>query len=94
MLYSSKLGPEYWSYALAYMVYIKNRLFHASLNTTPFQAFTGKRPNLSRLRIFGSRVYAKKSGDRPAKLDQHTAEEFFLCFSATDSNIYFINDET
>ena len=94
MLYSSKLGPEYWSYVLAYTVYIKNCLFHASLNTTPFQAFTGKRPNLSRLRIFGSRVYAKKSGDRPAKLDQHAAEGIFLCFSATDSNIYFIDDET
>ena len=94
MLYSSELGPEYWSYALAHAVYIKNRLYHASLNTTPFQAFTGKRPNLSRLRIFGSRVYAKKSGDRPAKLDQHAAEGTFLCFSATDSNIYFIDDDT
>ena len=49
MLYLSKLGPEYWSYALAHAVYIKNRLCHASLNTTPFQAFTGKRPNLSPL---------------------------------------------
>ena len=94
MLYSSELGPEYWSYALAHAVYIKNRLYHASLNTTPFQAFTGKRPNLSRLRIFGSRVYAKKSGDRPAKLDHHAAEGIFLCFSATDSNIYFIDDNT
>ena len=74
MLYSSELGPEYWSYALAHAVYIENWLFHASLNITPFQVFTSKRPNLSRLQIFGSRVYAKKSGDRPAKLDQHAAK--------------------
>ena len=95
MLYSSKLGPEeYWSYALAYAVYIKNCLFHASLNTTPFQAFTGKHPNLSCLQFFGSHIYAKKSEDRPAKLDQHAVEGTFLCFSATDLNIYFINDET
>ena len=94
MLHSSELGPEYWSFALAHAVYIKNRLYHASLNTTPFQAFTGKRPNLSRLRIFGSRVYAKKTGDRPAKLDQHAAEGIFLSFSATDSNIYFIDDDS
>ena len=34
LLYSSKLGSEYWSFALAHAVYIKNRLFHSSLGTT------------------------------------------------------------
>ena len=94
MLFSSELGPEYWSYALVQAVYVKNRLYHSSTKLTPFQGFTGKRPDLSKLRIFGSRVYARKSGNRAAKLDNHTAEGIFLCFSATDNNVYFIDDAT
>ena len=34
-LYSADIGPEYWSYALRLAVYIKNRLPHASIKTTP-----------------------------------------------------------
>ena len=94
MLFSAELSSAYWSYALTMAVYIKNRLPHSALSTTPFQAFTGRRPDLSRLRIFGSRVYARKSGERAAKLDNHTAEGIFLGFTATDANVYFIDDET
>ena len=64
---------------------------------THFQAFTGKRgkrPNLSNARIFGSRVYARKPGKSLAKLDHHTSEGIFLAFTATQSNIYYIEDST
>ena len=94
MLHAAELGPEFWSYALAHAVYIKNRIPHSSINTTPFQAFTGKRADLSRLRIFGSRVYARKTGNRPAKLDHHASEGIFLSFTTTDSNVYYLDDET
>ena len=51
MLHSAELGPAYWSFALAHAIYIKTRRPHSAIRTTPFQAFTGKRPDLSRLRI-------------------------------------------
>ena len=88
------MGSEYWSFALAHAVYIKNCLFHSSLGTTPFQAFTGRWPDLSKLCIFGSRVYARKPGNRPAKLDHLTSEGIFLTFIATDNNVYYIDDES
>ena len=69
-LYSADLGPEYWSYALRLSVYVKNRLPHTSINTTPFQALTGQRPDVSKMRIFGSRVCARIPGaDKFPKLD-------------------------
>ena len=92
LLHSSGLGPEYWTYALRMAVYIKNRLPHKSLQLTPFQSFTGKKPDLSRLRIFGSRVRARRPGRRPAKLDSHSDSGIFLSFGATDANVYFIDD--
>ena len=94
MLHSSGLGPEYWSHALVMAVYIKNRVPHQSLECTPFEALTGRRPNFKRLRVFGSRVQARKPGARPAKLDHHTDSGVFLSFTATDSNINFLDDTT
>ena len=72
MLHSANLGPEYWTYALSQAVYIKNRIPHKSLNMTPFQAITGRKLDLSHLRIFGSHIRAKRPGKRPAKFDSHT----------------------
>jgi deoxyuridine 5'-triphosphate nucleotidohydrolase len=94
MLHSANLGPEYWTYALTQAVYIKNRIPHKSLNMTPFQAFTGRKPDLSRLRIFGSRVCSKRPGKRSAKLDLHTDNGVFLAHGATDANAYFLDDAT
>ena len=94
LLHSSGLGPEYWSFAMQHAVFVKNRIPHSKLGTTPFQAFTGRRPNLSRCRVFGSRVYVRTTGDKPAKLDYHTNQGIFLSFCATDSNIYYIDDKS
>ena len=73
MLHSAGLGPEYWSYALIHAVYIKNRLPHTHIGKTPYEALTGTQPDLTNLRIFGSRLFIKKPGHRPAKLDHHTS---------------------
>lgn len=94
ILHSAELGPEYWSFALTHAVYIKNRLPHKALDHSPYQEFTGLIPDLSNLRIFGSRIYTRKPGKRTAKLDHHVYKGTFLGFSATNKNIYFIDDDT
>jgi len=73
LLHSANLGPEFWSYALVHAVYLKNRLPHAALTTTPYEAYTRKRPSARHLRVFGCPVIAKNPGKRPAKLDIHTS---------------------
>ena len=67
MLHSSNLGSQYWSYALQQAVFIKNRIPHSNLGTTPFQAFTGKRADLSRVHKFGNHIYAQSTGNKKAK---------------------------
>jgi dUTP pyrophosphatase len=89
LLDGSKLGPEYWSWALIHAVYLKNRLPHRALNKTPYQACTGNRPDITKLRIFGSPVVCCLPGKRPAKLDTHAASGTFLGFTATENNIYY-----
>ena len=61
---------------------------------TPFQAFIGRRPDLFRLRIFGSQIYARETGQQKAKLDHHIAEGIFVGITATDQNVYYLDDAT
>ena len=91
LLHASDLGPEYWAFALTHAAYIKNRLPHHTIKNTPFERFTGQRPNLSNLKIFGSRVYAKKPGKRPYKLDHHSATGIYLGNTATDKIVNYID---
>ena len=91
MLHSAELGPKYWSHALSHAVYIKNRLPHSSINMTPYEKMTGIKPDLSDLRIFGSRIYAKKPGRTSAKLDHHSSAGIFLGKTASTHNAKYID---
>ena len=63
MLSGENLDSLYWSHSLRHAVYIKNRLTHSALpdHISPFHRFTGRRPDLTYLRVFGSHVTVKQS---------------------------------
>ena len=65
-------------------VYIKNRLLHRLIKIKLYEAIIGQQSDLSNLRIFGYRIFAKKLGKRPAKLDHHTANGIFLGYADKD----------
>ena len=89
LLYNANLGPEYWSFALQHAVYLKNRLPHCATNQVPLTAYTGKRPNAKRLKIFGCPIVVRNLGRRPAKLDLNTSAGVFLGYTATDKNVIY-----
>ena len=94
MLHSAELGPEFWSYALIHAVYIKNRLYHNSIKITPYEAMTGRKPDLSNLRIFGCRELAKNPGKRPHKLDHHTTSGIFIGMTASNKIARYIDENS
>jgi hypothetical protein len=61
---------------------------------TPFEAWHGIKPDLSRLRVFGSRVCVKRTGKRRSKLDRHDFTGIFLGYTATDENIRYVDVDT
>ena len=61
MLKSAELGPEFWSFALIYAAYLKNRMYHIAIRKTPYKMMTGEKPNLSNIKIFGCKMCAKKN---------------------------------
>jgi hypothetical protein len=64
MLSGANLSSKYWSWALLHAVYIKNRIPHTALGnkTTPFEKYTGRRPDLTDLKVLGCHVTVKTSG--------------------------------
>ena len=82
LLYSSGPPAKYWLAALLHAVYLHNRRVHKAIKCTPYEAWYGLRPNLSGLKLFGSRVCVKRTGHRRAKLDHRDFRGVFLGYSA------------
>jgi hypothetical protein len=91
LLFGSGLLAKYWSSALLHSVYLHNRLVHTVTKKTPFEAYYGIKPDLSSIKVFGSRVCVKRSGSRQSKLDKHDFKGIFLGYTATDQNIVYLD---
>ncbi|CAI7903315.1 unnamed protein product [Closterium sp. NIES-54] len=65
LLQHSKLGNEWWGEASVLAAWIRNRVpTKVHPGTTPFEAWTGTKPNLSLLRTFGCLCYYHELGDK------------------------------
>ena len=91
LLFGSGLPAKYWSSALVHVVYLHNRLVHTVTRVTPFESFFGAQPDISCLKLFGSRVCVKRTGSRRCKLDHHDFKGIFLGYTATDQNIIYLD---
>ena len=58
LLYMSGLARNYWCYALMHAVYLLNLRPHVDGRVPSSEEWTGKRVDLSSLRLFGSRAHA------------------------------------
>jgi hypothetical protein len=91
LLYGAGLSAKYWLAALLHVAYFLNRHFHSCTGITLFEGWWGVKPNLEYLKLFGSRVCIKHSGNYPSKLDKHNFSGIFLGYTSTDQNIRHLN---
>jgi len=61
LLYEANVNLRYWPEVIRTATYLKNRTFTKSTieDKTPFEIFFGKRPDLSNLKLFGSKVFIR-----------------------------------
>ena len=65
MLSAADLGKPYWGMAAQTAAYLRNRSPSKRLHkATPFEAWTGVKPDLSILRVFGCKAHALVTGPR------------------------------
>jgi hypothetical protein len=71
-----------WGEAAMTKIYVKNRSPHPILkDKTPEEAFSGKKPNVENLRIFGCPIYFHIPKDKTNKLEPSRKKGIFVGYS-------------
>ncbi|KAJ8032614.1 hypothetical protein HOLleu_26181 [Holothuria leucospilota] len=76
LLIESGLPKTLWPYAVQIAVHIRNRCYNNRVKQTPYYMRTVRKPNLSKMWIFGSDCYAYKHNQR--KLDPRCEKGIFV----------------
>ena len=81
MLISKGLPTFLWDEAVSHATYIRNRSPTCALKgKTPFEAWTGKKPNVSHFREFGSDVWVLDESKNRSKLVPKSKKMIFVGF--------------
>ena len=54
MLHAGNMSNRFWLDALIHAVYIKNCIPHSTIEISPYEKYSGVKPDLGHLRVFGS----------------------------------------
>ena len=91
MLKIKKLPKEFWAEAVACAVYLSNRSPTRSVwGKTPQEAWSGRKPGISHLRVFGSIAHVHVSDKRRMKLDDKSESFIFIGYDSNSKgyNLY------
>jgi len=84
MIHDQNQPMHLWSKASKTIVFVQNKSPHKILgNMTLEEAFTGKKPDLSKLRIFGCPVYIHVPSNKRSKIDPSGRKNTFVGYSET-----------
>eukprot|EP00253_Pinus_taeda_P018317 PITA_18317 len=79
MLSGAKLGQEFWVEAMETTCYLVNRSPSSALEyKTPQEVWTGNKPSLSHLRVFGCDAYVHVPKEKRTKLDTKSKKCIFI----------------
>jgi hypothetical protein len=79
MIHDQDLPMCLWAEAAMTVVYVQNRLSHSTLGLkTPEEMFTGKKPKVSHLKIFGYPLFIHIPKEKRNKLDPSRKKGIFV----------------
>ncbi|CCO30980.1 Retrovirus-related Pol polyprotein from transposon TNT 1-94 Includes: RecName: Full=Protease [Rhizoctonia solani AG-1 IB] len=82
MRIDSGMADKYWGYAILHAANVSNVTPKRFLNgRTPEEVFTGKKPDVSRLRIFGCKAWARIPENKRSKLQARSIECRYLGYA-------------
>lgn len=80
MMTSSKAPAFLWGEAIAYSTYIRNRIPTGTSTQSPYEIIKKKKPDISLIRIFGSKAYFHIPDVKRKKLDAKCKEGVLVGF--------------
>ena len=87
----SFLPESLWGEALKTAVYILNRVPSKAVAKTPYELWTGKRPSIRHLRIWGCPAKARPYRPHERKLDSRTVSCYFVGYAERSRGYKFYN---
>nr|KYP66220.1 Retrovirus-related Pol polyprotein from transposon TNT 1-94 [Cajanus cajan] len=95
MLKSKKLPKEFWAEAVACAVYLTNRSPTRSVSgKTPQEAWSGRKPGISHLRVFGSIAHVHVPDEKRSKLDDKSEKYIFIGYDANSKGYKLYNPDS
>jgi transposase InsO family protein len=82
MIHQARLPDTFWALALLCAVHLRNRSpTRALASTTPFEAWTGRKPSFADLRVFGCLAFVHVPAAKRGKLDVKARPGIFVGYS-------------
>jgi transposase InsO family protein len=95
MLDEYKTADQFWAEAIETTCYSINRLYlHRILKKTSYELLTGKKPNVSYFRVFGSKFFILIKRGRNSKFAPKVVEGFLLGYDSNTRAYTVFNKST
>ncbi|KRZ49861.1 Retrovirus-related Pol polyprotein from transposon TNT 1-94 [Trichinella nativa] len=94
MLTDAKLPERFWGEAVCTAAYLQNRLLSRSISKTPFELWTGIKPNVEHIQIFGSKAYSYIPKQKRRKWDNKAREGVIVGYGGTTKGYGLLNPTT
>lgn len=95
LLFEAKLEKRFWAEAVNSAVYLKNRSPASGLGEiTPFEKWTGRKPDLSHIRVFGSPVMVHVPKSKRQKWDKKAVKYILVGYPDNIKGYRLYNLET
>ncbi|KAK8698021.1 hypothetical protein V6N13_114153 [Hibiscus sabdariffa] len=90
MMSHTDLPNTFWGYALETTAFTLNRVPSKSVQKTPHEMWTGRRPNMSFMKIWGCKAYVKHQ--MSTKLEPKSEKCTFVGYPKETKGYYFYNE--
>ena len=91
MISHSSLPESLWGEALKTVVYILNRVPNKAIAKTPYELWTGNKPSIRHLHVWGCPAQARPYRPNEKKLDQRTVSFYFVGYVECSQGFKFYN---
>ncbi|KAK2396677.1 putative mitochondrial protein [Trifolium repens] len=89
MMSHADLPNSFWEHALLTAAYTLNRVPSKKVDKTPYEIWSGKRPHMSYMKIWGCEVYVKRQ--LSTKLEPRSDKCLFVGYPKETKGYYFYN---
>uniref|UniRef100_A0AAG5DSQ9 Integrase catalytic domain-containing protein n=1 Tax=Anopheles atroparvus TaxID=41427 RepID=A0AAG5DSQ9_ANOAO len=91
MLLDAALPKRYWGEAVLTAAYLQNRLPSKSTDLTPYELWTGHKPDMSKLRVFGCQAFVHIPDEKRKKFHPKSKKMTFLGYSENHKGYRFVD---